>query len=80
MCLRKECPKPLFRCAPVISPGMSATVIDMGRMSKAGWYQYATHFVSYPWNWTLNKNEYDQKNEPTIFLPSGVHTKPKTDP
>ena len=24
-----------------------------------------------------NNNGYDQKNEPTIFLPSGVHTKPK---
>ena len=28
------------------------------------------------------ENRYDQKNEPTIFLPSGVHTepKPKTNP
>ena len=25
----------------------------------------------------LNNNGYDQKNEPTMFLPSGVHTKPK---
>ena len=29
------------------------------------------------WRRALNKNGYDQKNEPTIFLPSGVHTKPK---
>ena len=25
----------------------------------------------------LNNNGYDQKNEPTIFLPSRVHTKPQ---
>ena len=25
----------------------------------------------------MNNNEYDQKNGPTIFMPSGVHTKPK---
>ena len=31
----------------------------------------------YCWWRARNNNRYDRKNEPTIFLPSGVHTKPK---
>ena len=39
------------------------------------WYSYKTRLLSRT-QWV----PYDQKHEPTIFLPSGVHTKAKPDP
>ena len=44
---------------------------DARRLFSQAIYQHI------PCQRALNKNGYDQKNEPTLFLPSGVHTKSK---
>ena len=53
------------------------SVINSGPKRK----DYSDHSRIGPKERALNNN-YDQKNEPTIYLPSGVHTqpKPKTNP
>lgn len=52
MCLKKACPRPMFRCAPSTKPGMSATTQVggrgqwVGRVGVGGAGYFHTHLLS----------------------------------